>query len=61
MAQVVYRVLCIQFLPNPKHPRPMRVTLCVLGGHTLLENVETQKGPTEDYSPSEMGPYGFPC
>ena len=29
---------------------------------TLLEtNMETQKGPYKDYSPSKMGLYGFPC
>ena len=31
-------------------------------GVTLLEtNMETQKGPYKDYSPSKMGLYGFPC
>ena len=29
---------------------------------TLPEtNMETQKGPYEDYSPSKRGLYGFPC
>ena len=29
---------------------------------TLLEtNMETQKGPYKDYSPSKRGLYGFPC
>ena len=35
-----------------------------LGGieNTLLEtNMETQKGPYKDYSPSKRGLYGFPC
>ena len=30
--------------------------------YTLLEtNVETQKRPYKDYSPSKMGLHGFPC
>ena len=30
--------------------------------HTLPEtNMETQKGPCKDYSPSKRGLYGFPC
>ena len=29
---------------------------------TLLEtNMETQKGPYKDYSPSKLGLYGLPC
>ena len=29
---------------------------------TLPEtNMETQKGPNKDYSPSKRLPYGFPC
>ena len=30
--------------------------------YTLPEtNMETQKGPYKDYSPSKRGLYGFPC
>ena len=30
--------------------------------NTLLgTNMETPKGPYKDYSPSNMGLYGFPC
>ena len=33
-----------------------------LGCRTLPEtNMETQKGPYKDYSPSKRGLYGFPC
>ena len=34
----------------------------LLGVYTLPEtNMETQKGPYKDYSPSRRGLYGFPC
>ena len=34
----------------------------VSGGYTLPEtNMETQKRPCKDYSPSKRGLHGFPC
>ena len=36
--------------------------VCRSENYTLLEtNMETQKGTCEDYSPSKLGLYGFPC
>ena len=47
-------------LPCP--PQTMKRKEFGLMLHTLLEtNMETQKGPYKDYSPSKMGLYGFPC
>ena len=40
-----------------KYPQPLNCKEV-----TLLEtNMETQKRPYKDYSPSKMGLYGFPC
>ena len=40
--------------------RVLSVSEC--GKPTLPEtNMETQKGPYKDYSPSKRGLYGFPC
>ena len=36
-------------------------TSCGLGCTLPETNMETQKGPYEDSSPSKKGLYGFPC
>ena len=48
------------------NPKPLAIAMGFLNGVcigcTLPEtNMDTQKGPYKDYSPSKRGLYGFPC